>query len=180
MSHSVCISLHYTVQYWCVLWTTLLSFIFRVSQLLLTLHCPLFVFHFPLLLSLLLSHFLSPCRTEAFFILVTFHRHFHFPLFLSLFWKGVWFPFKNDLGFSWKFLSCSLVYFQFWSFELPQLRFIACVVSILEVNSIMKMTSTKLELHVGIFVTCVVILAGTFCVGDTDMVDGIANSLLNS
>ncbi|QCD76706.1 LRR receptor-like serine/threonine-protein kinase FLS2 [Vigna unguiculata] len=40
------------------------------------------------------------------------------------------------------------------------------------------MTSTKLELHVGIFVTCVVILAGTFCVGDTDVVDvGAINSL---
>ncbi|KAK7331887.1 hypothetical protein VNO80_28630 [Phaseolus coccineus] len=40
------------------------------------------------------------------------------------------------------------------------------------------MGSTKLELHVGIFVICVVILAGTFCVGDTDMVDvGAINSL---
>ncbi|RDX68899.1 Protein STRUBBELIG-RECEPTOR FAMILY 3, partial [Mucuna pruriens] len=41
-----------------------------------------------------------------------------------------------------------------------------------------NMGSTKLELHVGIFATCMVILVGTFCVGDTDMVDVAAiNSL---
>ncbi|KAH1218053.1 Protein STRUBBELIG-RECEPTOR FAMILY 3 [Glycine max] len=40
------------------------------------------------------------------------------------------------------------------------------------------MSNMKLELHVGIFVTCMVILSGTFCVGDTDMVDVAAiNSL---
>ncbi|TKY71648.1 STRUBBELIG-RECEPTOR FAMILY 3 [Spatholobus suberectus] len=40
------------------------------------------------------------------------------------------------------------------------------------------MGSTNLELHVGIFVTCMVILTGTLCVGDTDMVDVAAiNSL---
>ncbi|KAK7412293.1 hypothetical protein VNO78_03746 [Psophocarpus tetragonolobus] len=40
------------------------------------------------------------------------------------------------------------------------------------------MGSTKLELHVGIFATCMVILMGSFCVGDTDMVDVAAiNSL---
>jgi len=41
------------------------------------------------------------------------------------------------------------------------------------------MGSHKLELHVGIFVTSLVILTGTFCVGDTDMVDGIANRVFS-
>ncbi|KAG4955886.1 hypothetical protein JHK85_042266 [Glycine max] len=40
------------------------------------------------------------------------------------------------------------------------------------------MGNMKLELHVGVFVTCMVILIGSFCVGDTDMVDVAAiNSL---
>ncbi|KAK7302727.1 hypothetical protein RJT34_13623 [Clitoria ternatea] len=40
------------------------------------------------------------------------------------------------------------------------------------------MGGMKLELHVGIFVTSMVILTGTFCVGDTDMVDvSVINSL---
>ncbi|KAK7327941.1 hypothetical protein VNO77_22034 [Canavalia gladiata] len=40
------------------------------------------------------------------------------------------------------------------------------------------MGSSNLELHVGIFVTSIVILTGTFCVGDTDIVDVAAiNSL---
>ncbi|KAL2969205.1 hypothetical protein AAZX31_15G067300 [Glycine max] len=40
------------------------------------------------------------------------------------------------------------------------------------------MGNMKLELHVGVFVICMVILIGSFCVGDTDMVDVAAiNSL---
>lgn len=38
------------------------------------------------------------------------------------------------------------------------------------------MGCTNSELHVRIFVTSMVILAGTFCVGDTDLVDGIVVS----
>lgn len=38
------------------------------------------------------------------------------------------------------------------------------------------MGCTNSELHVRIFVTSIAILVGTFCVGETDPVDGIVDS----